>query len=210
MLRTEVLPKLTYQITNGADLTYTIGSGKDVTITCDGALSDFTGVKIDGVTLPSSQYTVKEGSTIVTLPGDTLNTLAPGSHTITLVYQYGDVSTTLTVKAADTSDGGEEDKPDTKPDTNPDASRTPPRIQLPAQPGYDSQIQSPTGIVMRPTTQTAAHRTPYRKQALPARPYGGCSDWIVGSGSGRFAPGGCEKRKRLIKSPIASIKKGAG
>lgn len=121
VLRTEVLPKLTYQITNGADLTYTIGSGKDVTITCDGALSDFTGVKIDGVTLPSSQYTVKEGSTIVTLPGDTLNTLAPGSHTITLVYQYGDVSTTLTVKAADTSDGGEEDKPDTKPDTNPDA-----------------------------------------------------------------------------------------
>ena len=130
VLRTEVLPKLTYQITSGADLTYTIGSGKDVTITCDGALSDFTGVKIDGVTLPSSQYAVKEGSTIVTLPGDTLDTLAPGSHTITLVYTYGEVSTTLTVKATDTSDGGDEDKPDTTPDapsdttpdTNPDGN----------------------------------------------------------------------------------------
>ena len=122
MLRTEVLPKLTYQITSGADLTYTNGSGKDVTITCDGALSDFTGVKIDGVTLPSSQYAVKEGSTIVTLPGDTLDTLAPGSHTITLVYTYGEVSTTLTVKAADTSDGGDEDKPDTTPDTPSDTT----------------------------------------------------------------------------------------
>ena len=121
VLRTEVLPKLTYQITSGADLTYTIGSGKDMTIICNGTLSDFTGVKIDGVMLPSSQYTVKEGSTIVTLPGDTLDTLAPGSHTITLVYTYGEVSTTLTVKAANTSDGGDEDKPDTTPDTNPDA-----------------------------------------------------------------------------------------
>ena len=67
VLRTEVLPKLTYQITSGADLTYTIGSGKDMTIICNGTLSDFTGVKIDGVMLPSSQYTGKEGSTIVTL-----------------------------------------------------------------------------------------------------------------------------------------------
>ena len=54
----------------------------------------------------------------MTLPGDTLDTLAPGSHTITLVYTYGEVSTTLTVN---TSDGGDEDKPDTTPDTNPDA-----------------------------------------------------------------------------------------
>lgn len=121
VLRTEVLPKLTYQITNGADLTYTIGSGKDVTITCDGALSDFTGVKIDGVTLPSSQYTVKEGSTIVTLPGDTLNTLAPGSHTITLVYTYGEASTTLTIKAA-ASSGENGETPDTNPDNTPDST----------------------------------------------------------------------------------------
>ena len=148
-------------------------------------------MKIDGVMLPSSQYTVKEGSTIVTLPGDTLDTLAPGSHTITLVYTYGEVSTTLTVKAANTSDGGDEDKPDTTPDTNPDAK--------PDTPSDTTPDTNPDGNNDASDNTDNSIRTPYRKRAPPARPFGAGSDWLVGSGSGCFSPGICEKRKSSIK-----------
>ena len=43
--------------------------------------------------------TVKEGSTIVTLKADYLNTLTAGSHTLEIVWTDGSASTTFTVKA---------------------------------------------------------------------------------------------------------------
>lgn len=55
------------------------------------------------------------------------------------------MSTTLTVKAADTSDGGEEDKPDTKPDTNPDAKPDTPSDTTPdAKPDGNSDASDNT------------------------------------------------------------------
>ncbi|MBQ7170722.1 MAG: hypothetical protein IJR89_00435, partial [Clostridia bacterium] len=45
-------------------------------------------------------YTVKKGSTIVTLLPATLEKLAVGEHTVTVLFDNGEVGTALTVLAA--------------------------------------------------------------------------------------------------------------
>ncbi len=87
-------------IADGTDVSYTIGSGKTASIHCSGELSNFQGVYMDGTSVDASNYTLTEGSTIVTFTNAYLDTLSVGKHTITLVFSDGSVSTTLTVAAA--------------------------------------------------------------------------------------------------------------
>lgn len=58
---------------------------------------------MDGEPLDQSNYTVKEGSTIVTLQASYLNTLELGKHTVCLLWTDGSASTTFTIRA-NTSD----------------------------------------------------------------------------------------------------------
>ena len=55
---------------------------------------------MDGKTLAAENYTVRSGSTIVTLTPGYLNSLAQGAHTLTFVYENGQATATLTVVAA--------------------------------------------------------------------------------------------------------------
>lgn len=87
------------------DTTYIIGSGEGVTITCTGELKDFVDVMMDGVVVDKSNYTLKEGSTILTFAAKYLDTLSVGRHTVTLNYTYGSVNTELTVMARGTDEG---------------------------------------------------------------------------------------------------------
>lgn len=87
------------------DNTYIIGSGDGVTITCTGELKDFVNVMMDGTVVDPSNYTLKEGSTILTFVTKYLDTLSVGRHTVTLNYTYGSVDTQLTVLAKGSDSG---------------------------------------------------------------------------------------------------------
>lgn len=84
-------------VPEATDNTYVIGSGDSVTITCTGALKDFVSVYMDGVEVDKSNYTLAEGSTILTFTSQYLNTLSVGKHKVTLNYTYGSVDTELNV-----------------------------------------------------------------------------------------------------------------
>ncbi|MBQ2503141.1 MAG: hypothetical protein II528_02325, partial [Lachnospiraceae bacterium] len=92
-----------YDIIQGADQTYTKGSGATLTITGDGDYADFSAVQVDGTNIDAANYSVVEGSTVVTLTNAYLESLGNGSHTFTIVWVDGTASTTLTVQAANGS-----------------------------------------------------------------------------------------------------------
>lgn len=96
----------TYQIINGADSDWIQGSSEGLTIRGDGDFYKFTEVKVDGELLDPSNYTAKEGSTIITLQASYLNTLAAGKHTVEILWTDGSVSTAFTINA-DTSNNGD-------------------------------------------------------------------------------------------------------
>ena len=79
---------------------YNKASGSDVTITCNGDFAKFTGIKVDGSVVDSSNYTAVSGSTVLTLKSSYLGTLTDGSHTITFVYTDGEANANLTVRTA--------------------------------------------------------------------------------------------------------------
>lgn len=103
-----------YNILDGANSSWTQNSDGGLSIRGSGAFSKFVGVKVDGSLVDAKNYTVKEGSTIVTLKADYLNTLSVGTHTFEILWTDGSASTTFTIKA-DTSDDG--DKKDDVPKT---------------------------------------------------------------------------------------------
>lgn len=85
------------------DKVYLIGSGGNATIKCTGELKDFVSVAVDGVLIDSSNYTVVDGSTVLTFLSSYLDTLSVGDHVVTLNYTYGSIDTTLTVLDRDTN-----------------------------------------------------------------------------------------------------------
>ena len=94
-----------YDILDGANSSWTQNSDGSLSIRGSGAFSKFVGLKVDGTLVDARNYTVKEGSTIVTLKADYLNTLSVGTHTFEILWTDGSASTTFTTKA-DTSDDG--------------------------------------------------------------------------------------------------------
>lgn len=100
-----------YEILDGANSNWEQNSDGSLSIRGSGALSKFVGVKVDGTLVDAKNYTVKEGSTIVTLKADYLNTLSVGSHTFEMIWTDGTASTTFTNKA-DTSDNGNNNQND--------------------------------------------------------------------------------------------------
>lgn len=86
-----------------SSLTYVIGSNEGAVIYCIYALSDFESVAIDGRIVDSANYTLTEGSTILTFKTDFLDTLKPGKHTVTLNYTNDSVNTVLTIENGDGS-----------------------------------------------------------------------------------------------------------
>ena len=100
-----------YEILDGANSNWEQNSDGSLSIRGSGALSKFVGVKVDGTLVDAKNYTVKEGSTIVTLKADYLNTLSVGTHTFEILWTDGSASTTFTSKA-DSSDNGNNNQND--------------------------------------------------------------------------------------------------
>lgn len=80
-------------------------SGTDgLSFTSDAEYADFLKVKVDGNDLDASNYTVKEGSTIVTLNAAYLETLSVGKHTLEIESKNGIAKTEFTITAVQGGD----------------------------------------------------------------------------------------------------------
>lgn len=90
----------------GANGTWQKGGKDGLSFTSNAAFADFIKVQVDGKDLDASNYTVKEGSTIVTLNAAYLNTLSVGKHTLSVVSANGTATTEFTITAAPT--GGDQ------------------------------------------------------------------------------------------------------
>ena len=94
-----------YTITSGANGTWKQDSTDGLTITSDGDFAKFTGLKVNGVILDTSNYTAVSGSTVVTLKPSYLGGLAIGTYGIEFLYSDGSTRTTFTIAKADTGAG---------------------------------------------------------------------------------------------------------
>ena len=105
-----------YQVVSGANGTWTKGLSTPYNFTIKRTVNDektfghFTGVKIDGKTVPKKNsagqfnYTAKSGSVIVGLQPSYLSTLSTGEHTFAASFDDGsDATASFTVKAKDTT-----------------------------------------------------------------------------------------------------------
>lgn len=85
------------KIIKGANNTWTKGSKNGISFTSDADFSEFLSVSVDGKKIAEENYTVKSGSTIVTLKPEYLKTLADGKHTLSIVSERGTADTTFTI-----------------------------------------------------------------------------------------------------------------
>lgn len=90
---------VTYKITKGNGAIWRKDSGKDLSFTADGAFKDFVRVQVNGKTVNTKYYSVKEGSTVLTLKESFLQRLDLGKYTITLEFTDGEAEGTFTVSA---------------------------------------------------------------------------------------------------------------
>ena len=105
-------------ITAGANGEWQKDSKDGLSFTSNAAFGDFQKVQVDGKDLDASNYTVKEGSTIVTLKAEYLGTLSAGTHTLAIVSETGTATTEFTIKAAATDDESSQTPDADKDDTN--------------------------------------------------------------------------------------------
>ena len=97
----EVDPAFKAMIIEGANGKWQKGSEDGLSFTSNAAFADFLKVQVDGKDLDASNYTVEEGSTIVTLKPSYLETLSAGKHTLAIVSDTGTAETEFTVVAAE-------------------------------------------------------------------------------------------------------------
>ena len=93
----EVEIESTHEVIEGADQTYVVDNNKEATFRIDADYSLFKDggkVYVDDNLVDSSNYTSKEGSTIITLLKSFVDTLAPGSHTLKVQFNDDSVATT--------------------------------------------------------------------------------------------------------------------
>ena len=99
-----VTQKLPPEIIDGKGQSITAGEKKELIFRSNASFGDFIRAQLDGKTLDETNYTVREGSTVVTLKADYVATLSVGEHTIGIVSKSGTAATTFTVKAKATVD----------------------------------------------------------------------------------------------------------
>ena len=82
---------------DGAGSSWTQNTDGSLAIRGSGEISKFREVKVDGVTVDPVNYTVTEGSTIITFKPEYLKSLSAGNHSFELVWTDGTAATNFTV-----------------------------------------------------------------------------------------------------------------
>lgn len=112
ILTGEITPYPVYSIIDGANSSWTQNTDGTLAIRGNGEFTKFQRVKVDGTVIDASNYTVTEGSTIITFKADYLKTLSEGSHTFELVWTDGSASTSFTVAKYTSGSDKENDNDD--------------------------------------------------------------------------------------------------
>ena len=89
--------QVTYDILDGAGSSWAQNTDGSLAIRGSGEISKFREVKVDGVTVDPVNYTVTEGSTIITFKPEYLKSLPVGNHSFELVWTDGTAATNFTV-----------------------------------------------------------------------------------------------------------------
>lgn len=89
--------------------TYTLESGENLKfkVECDtesNIISKFLGIEVDGEPVDISNYDATAGSVDISLHADYLDTLSEGEHTLTALFDDGEVETTFTILPDDSED----------------------------------------------------------------------------------------------------------
>ncbi len=84
-----------------------IEQGKEASFKSNADIKDFQKILLDGKEISSNNYTLTEGSTIVTLKDEFVKTLSVGKHTLSIVSTTGSADTEFTITKSTIS------KPDT-------------------------------------------------------------------------------------------------
>ena len=106
--------EIKYEILEGAKQTVNVSNKKELSFRVNIEYAKFKEsgkVYIDGKVVDSSNYTVKEGSTIITFNDDYVKNLSAGEHTLKVAVADGEASTTFTIES--------DSKTDTKSSNNP-------------------------------------------------------------------------------------------
>lgn len=111
-----------YSVTKGANSEWTQGGDKGIDFSGSGK-GTFT-VKVDGAAVAAGKYTASSDGSTVTLKPEYLDTLAAGSHTVTLVYSDGSAKAKFTIKAKDKTVAPTVSSQPTDADVAPDSSAT--------------------------------------------------------------------------------------
>ncbi len=99
-----------YKIVEGANSTWTRNTDGSIVIRGNGEISKFKEVRVDGKVIDSGNYTVTEGSTVITLKADYLQTLSAGSHSFEIVWTDGSASTNFAVVKTTSEDSKTDNK----------------------------------------------------------------------------------------------------
>ena len=81
-----------YRIIEGDGSQWAVGDNGSITMKANGSVEKFVGIEVDQKAVDPVNYTVRSGSTVITLKTDFLNTLSVGRHTLTLIYTDGETS----------------------------------------------------------------------------------------------------------------------
>lgn len=95
------IPKLGYKFLEGMNATWNRNSDKTLIFRANGILDSFMGLQVDGKMLDLKDYSMRSGSTIITLNQAYLQNLEVGTHTLTAEFIDGQCETQFTVAAPD-------------------------------------------------------------------------------------------------------------
>lgn len=100
-----------YEILAGPGQTHYLGTQDTIVIKCSGPLDKLTAIEVAGKTLDPKYYATTEGSTVLTLKADYLNSLKVGTYDLKFVYSNGYADTNF--KIAEKAKPAEPEKPAT-------------------------------------------------------------------------------------------------
>ena len=111
-----------YEILDGADSSWTENTDGSLIIRGSGAIDKFLKVMVDGKVVDRENYTVKEGSTIITFKPEFLKTLSEGSHSFEIVWTDGTADTHFTVARNSSGNNGGNNNNDNNNNSNNESS----------------------------------------------------------------------------------------
>jgi hypothetical protein len=95
-----------YSIVLGNGSSWQKGSDFSLSFQANGPFAEFVGVKIDGVLLDAANYHVIDRDTVVNLLVSYLETLEPGAHSITILYENDEAVGTFRITEASVANSG--------------------------------------------------------------------------------------------------------